>query len=30
MNPKTLHQISYGLYIITASNGDKINGQIAN
>jgi len=30
MIPKTLHQISYGLYIITASNGDKINGQIAN
>ncbi|MBW2332799.1 MAG: flavin reductase [Deltaproteobacteria bacterium] len=30
MNPKTLHQISYGLYVVTARMGDKINGQIAN
>ena len=30
MNSKTLHQISYGLYIVTARKGDKINGQIAN
>ncbi len=30
MNPKTLHQISYGLYVVTARKGDKINGQIAN
>ncbi len=30
MNPKTLHQISYGLYIVAARKGDKINGQIAN
>ena len=30
MNPKTLHKISYGLYIICSKNGKKINGQIAN
>ncbi|MEA3361583.1 MAG: flavin reductase family protein, partial [Thermodesulfobacteriota bacterium] len=30
MNPKTLHQISYGLYVITAGNDGKFNGQIAN
>ncbi|GAH45016.1 unnamed protein product [marine sediment metagenome] len=30
MNPKALHQISYGLYVVAASKGDKINGQIAN
>ncbi|GAF89566.1 unnamed protein product [marine sediment metagenome] len=30
MNPKALHKISYGLYAIAASKGDKINGQIAN
>ena len=30
MNPKTLHQISYGLYVITARKNKKINGQIAN
>ncbi|MDY6970111.1 MAG: rubredoxin [Spirochaetota bacterium] len=30
MNPKVLHQISYGLYIITSCKGDAINGQIAN
>jgi flavin reductase (DIM6/NTAB) family NADH-FMN oxidoreductase RutF len=30
MNPKALHQISYGLYVIAARKDDKINGQIAN
>ena len=30
MDPKTLHKISYGLYVICSKNGDKINGQIAN
>ena len=30
MNPKALHDISYGLYIICSKNGEKINGQIAN
>ena len=30
MNPKALHNISYGLYIICSKNGEKINGQIAN
>lgn len=30
MNPKTLHKISYGLYVICSKDGDKINGQIAN
>ncbi len=30
MNPKTLHKISYGLYIICSKKGKKINGQIAN
>jgi flavin reductase (DIM6/NTAB) family NADH-FMN oxidoreductase RutF len=30
MNPKALHQISYGLYVIAARKGDAINGQIAN
>jgi flavin reductase (DIM6/NTAB) family NADH-FMN oxidoreductase RutF/rubredoxin len=30
MDPKTLHKISYGLYIICSKNGEKINGQIAN
>ena len=30
MNTKALHQISYGLYVVAASKGDKINGQIAN
>lgn len=30
MNTKALHKISYGLYIITAKSGDKINGQVAN
>ena len=30
MNPKALHQISYGLYIIAARKDETINGQIAN
>ncbi len=30
MNPKTLHKISYGLYVVCSKNKDKINGQIAN
>ena len=30
MDPKTLHKISYGLYVICSKNGEKINGQIAN
>ena len=30
MNPKALHKISYGLYIICSKNGEKTNGQIAN
>jgi len=30
MNPKALHRISYGLYVISTSDGDKKNGQIAN
>ena len=30
MNPKALHKISYGLYIVSSIKGDKINGQIAN
>ena len=30
MDPKALHKISYGLYIITSLKGDQINGQIAN
>jgi flavin reductase (DIM6/NTAB) family NADH-FMN oxidoreductase RutF/rubredoxin len=30
MNPKTLHKISYGLYVICSKNKDKINGQIGN
>jgi len=30
MNPKALHKISYGLYVISTSDGDKKNGQIAN
>ncbi len=30
MNPKALHNISYGLYIICSKNVEKINGQIAN
>jgi len=30
MNPRALHKISYGLYIVSSIKGDKINGQIAN
>ena len=30
MNPKTLHKITYGLYVISSKKGDKFNGQIAN
>ena len=30
MNPKTLHKISYGLYVIASKSDDKFNGQIAN
>ncbi len=29
-NPRTLHKISYGLYIVTSKEGKKYNGQIAN
>jgi flavin reductase (DIM6/NTAB) family NADH-FMN oxidoreductase RutF/rubredoxin len=30
MNPKTLHKISYGLYVVCSKKEDKFNGQIAN
>jgi len=30
MNPKALYKISYGLYVVTSRQGDKLNGQIAN
>ncbi len=30
MNPKALHQLSYGLYVVTACKDGKLNGQIAN
>jgi len=30
MDPTALSQIRYGLYVITSTKGDKINGQIAN
>ena len=30
MNPKTLHKISYGLFVICSKNNDRMNGQIAN
>jgi len=30
MDKKTLHKISYGLYIVCSKKGDEINGQIAN
>jgi len=30
LDPKTLHKISYGLYVICSKNDNKINGQIAN
>jgi len=30
MNKKALHKISYGMYIVSSKNGDKLNGQVAN
>jgi flavin reductase (DIM6/NTAB) family NADH-FMN oxidoreductase RutF/rubredoxin len=30
MNLKTLHKITYGLYVVCSKNNDKYNGQIAN
>lgn len=30
MNPKALHKISYGLYVVSAHRDEAINGQIAN
>ena len=30
MNPKALHKISYGLYIVSSAYNGKLNGQIAN
>ena len=30
MDPNVLHNISYGMYIVAANKGDKLNGQIAN
>jgi flavin reductase (DIM6/NTAB) family NADH-FMN oxidoreductase RutF/rubredoxin len=30
MNPKALHAITYGLYIVSSKKDDKFNGQIAN
>lgn len=30
MNPKTFHKLSYGLYLVSSKNGEKLNGQIAN
>lgn len=30
MDPNALHNLSYGMYIISASSGGKLNGQIAN
>lgn len=30
MNARTLHKVSYGLYIVSSKKGDKFNGQIAN
>ncbi len=30
MNPKTLHKIPYGLYVVCSKNNNKLNGQIAN
>jgi len=30
MNPRALHKISYGVYIICSKNEEKMNGQIAN
>jgi len=30
LNPRALHKLSYGLYIVTSKMADKLNGQIAN
>lgn len=30
MNTKALHNISYGLYVVTSAKGGRLNGQIAN
>lgn len=30
MNPKALHKISYGLYVVSSKKEDSVNGQIAN
>ncbi len=30
MNPKTLHKVTYGIYIVCSRQDDKFNGQIAN
>ena len=30
MNPNVLHNLSYGMYIVSSYKGDKLNGQIAN
>lgn len=30
MDPNAFHKISYGLYVVSSSRGDKLNGQIAN
>ncbi len=30
MNLKSLHKLSYGLYVVSSRQGDRINGQIAN
>ena len=30
MNPKALHKISYGMYVVSSKKGDQFNGQIAN
>ena len=30
MNVKSLHKLTYGLYIVCSRNGDRLNGQVAN
>jgi len=30
MNPKALHKLGYGLYVVSSRKGDRLNGQIAN
>lgn len=30
MDPNVLHNLSYGMYIVSANKGEKLNGQIAN